>query len=269
MSGAAADIVMACCRDESDIIASFIDFYLDQGFDWVCLVDNGSTDDTVARILGHPRAGAVRLHADSRPGYDMRLLEYLRVFEGLATRWIFFVDVDEFVALPGGVKRFAAGLPPDATVLELPTVEMIPEPGRDPLASRRRDGSETDEIKVVWRVGTATAVSCGKHAIAGDRLVRHRDGRVFIRHYHTRSESQFRRKLHNRIQTEAAIQAVPGAADALSAFSRDARAAWLSESRELLEAGGWQRELERLAALPAVEDTVVSDWYEARDRSRT
>lgn len=255
------DIVIACCRDESDIIAPFIDFYLDQGFDWVCLVDNGSQDDTVTQVLGHPRASRVKLCHDARPGYDVRLLEYLRTFERLSPRWIFFVDVDEFVPIPGGVKAFAAQLPPYVTVLELSTAEMIPVEGCAPLLTTRRDMTVTSETKVVWKAGVATKVYCGKHAIDGGPLVRHRDDRLLIRHFHTRSESQFRRKLLNRIDTVAAIDRMPGLADQLSAFPVEERAAWLAESKEMLEPDGWDRERRRLAAMPWAEDTIVRDWY--------
>src|SRR5689334_10017986 len=103
MPKGATDIVIACCRDEADIIVPFIDFYLDQDFDYVCLIDNCSSDDTVARIKNHSQASRIPLHQDPRPGYDMRLLEYLKLFEHLATRWIFFLDVDEFLPIPGGV----------------------------------------------------------------------------------------------------------------------------------------------------------------------
>jgi glycosyltransferase involved in cell wall biosynthesis len=258
------DIVIACCRDESDIIVPFIDFYLDQGFDWVCLVDNGSEDDTVARVRSHARAAHVRLEHDGRPGYDMRLLEYLQKFESLASRWVFFVDADEFVPLPGGAKRFAAQLPQHVTVLELPTAEMIPEAGLPPLLTTRRDGTAHDEIKVVWKAGVATKVYCGKHAIEAVPDVRWRDERLRIRHFHTRSETQFRRKLRNRLQTEAAIAGVAGAADALSAFSRAQRVRWVEESEASLGADGWTRECARLARVPWVEDRCVRDWYLGR-----
>lgn len=258
------DIVMACCRDEADIIEPFIDFYLDQGFDRVCLVDNGSRDETLRRIERHGRVSAVLVHQDPRPGYDMRLLEYLRLFEPLASRWIFFIDVDEFVVIPGGIKKFAAELPPDANALALPTVEMVPEPGVPALAAIRRQATFPDETKMVWKAGAVDYISCGRHAIRGRDIRVHRDPRLYIRHYHTRSAAQFRRKLLNRIETEEAIQRVPGAADALSAYPVELRAEWIAETRQLLESDGWSRERARLADLPAVEERAVRDWYIGR-----
>jgi hypothetical protein len=258
------DIVVACCRDEADIIDAFIDFYLDLGFDWVCLIDNGSEDATVARVRQHARAPQVRLHHDPRPGYDARLLEYARMFEGLASRWMFFLDVDEFVPIPRGVKAFASELPAEVTVLELATAEMIPEAQSGPLETTRRENPFRDEIKVVWKSGVATKVYCGKHTIDATPSVRWRDERLLIRHFHTRSEAQFWRKLRNRLETDAAVAAVPGAADDLSAFSREERDRWIAESRASLDAGGWARELARLDGLPWAEDASIRDWHRAR-----
>src|SRR5665213_3193436 len=88
------DIVIACCRDEEDLIADFIDFYLDAGFDEICFVDNGSQDRTVERIFAHPRRDRLRLIVDTRLGYDGRLLEYYRHFAASADGWVFFIDVE-------------------------------------------------------------------------------------------------------------------------------------------------------------------------------
>jgi hypothetical protein len=260
----AIDIVIACCRDEADIIVPFIDFYLDQDFDYICLIDNGSSDDTVARIMTHQQASRIRLHQDPRPGYDMRLLEYLKLFEYLATGWIFFLDVDEFLPIPGGVKAFASQLSTDVTVLELSTAEMIPSLREATLLTTRREVSTREEIKVVWKTNVATKIYCGKHSIEGEPIVRRRDERLIIRHFHTRSETQFRRKLQNRLQTEAAIVAADGTVQALSAFSLEERTMWIEESRASLEADGWRRECERLARLQWTNDTSISDWYRKR-----
>lgn len=264
MPRGSTDIVIACCRDEVDIIVPFIDFYLDQDFDYICLIDNGSSDDTVARIKNHPQASRILLHQDPRLGYDMRLLEYLKLFEHLASRWIFFLDVDEFLPIPGGVKTFASELSAEVTVLEISTAEMIPDLRGATLLSTRCEVTTRDEVKVAWKTNVATKIYCGKHAIDGEPIVRRRDERLMIRHFHTRSETQFRRKLQNRLQTEAAIVAADGTAQALSAFSLEERTKWVEESRTSLEAEGWRRECERLTHLPWTSDTSISDWYRKR-----
>src|ERR1700685_4618794 len=152
MASPPTDIVIACCRDEADIIGSFISFYVDQGFDAICLVDNGSRDDTVREIKRHPARDRIRLHCDPRVGYDGRLMEYNRLFSPLASRWIFFLDVDEFIVIPGGIKTYAEQLPLDCSILEMATFEMIPDTATvapEPLLAVRREGQLTGERKVV------------------------------------------------------------------------------------------------------------------------
>jgi len=137
------DIVIACCRDEADIITSFVDFYLDLGFDRVCLVDNGSRDATMELIEQHPRRDRISSISDDRPGYDKRLLDYYQRFANEDTRWVFFIDVDEFISLPGGIKEYARTLPDDVNVLQLTVYEMFPESlspaGQHPLMTTLRE----------------------------------------------------------------------------------------------------------------------------------
>jgi GTP cyclohydrolase II len=269
------DIVIACCRDEADIIRAFIDFYLDQGFDRICLIDNGSVDDTIEQVMHHPAQDRILLLRDPRPGYDMRLLDYYRMFAGPSVRWVFFIDVDEFVVLPGGIKTFAETIPPNVTLLELPTAEMQPvltaEGEAAPLLSRRREArfegesaARSAELKVVWKAVQVQTVYCGKHDVVIEPRIAHRDDRVYIRHYHTRSRSQFIRKLANRIETEEAMGA---RADELTLFSRSVRQNWIHHSRRLLQADGWAIEAERTAGLCTVAESAIADWYLQRGDS--
>ena len=267
------DIVIACCRDEIDIITSFIDFYFDQEFDRIYLIDNGSVDGTIEKILSHPRRDHIFLLRDSRHGYDMRLLEYYNMFVSSETRWVFFIDIDEFVPLPGGIKAFAQEVPPQVTLLELPTAEMQPildvAEEMSALRSSRRearfakDGVDLRqlELKVVWKAGDVKTIYCGKHDIVIEPRIVHRDDRVYIRHFHTRSKQQFLRKIANRVQTEEAMGAK---ADSLTLFSPETRRGWLAQSYRLLEPDGWRFEAERLAGLKTVADPAIADWYRAR-----
>lgn len=264
-----SDIVIACCRDEADIITDFIDFYLDQGFDRICLIDNGSTDGTVEQILSHPRQDRILMLRDARLGYDIRLLDYHNMFVDAGVRWVFFLDIDEFVPLPGGIKAFAGELPPAVTLLELPTAEMQPNLNSgvvsSPLLSSRREarfageGAEPRplEFKMAWKAVDVQKIFCGKHDVVLEPRVPHCDERVYIRHFHTRSQRQFARKLANRIQTEEAMGAH---ADNLTLFSGHGRKAWLAQSYRLLEPDGWSLEARRLAELNTVSDTAVADW---------
>jgi GTP cyclohydrolase II len=263
------DIVIACCRDEEDIIDAFIDFYLDAGFDLVCLVDNGSKDKTLERIFAHPGRDRVRLLVDSRVGYDKRLLEYYRHFAGEATGWVFFIDVDELIVVPDGIKAFAASLPPSVTSLRLPVAEMFPDVATTghPLLSRRREARFQRETKVVWRGDCdVTAIASGKHSVDVSPRCEYEDGRLFVRHYHTRSPAQFAQKLANRIQTEESF--TPGERTSMSVFTAPQQSAWLEESRTLLRPDGWERECCRMANTDAVDDTVIHDWWTSRRTAR-
>lgn len=261
------DIVIACCRDEADIVTPFIDFYLQQGFDHICFIDNGSRDDTATQIVNHHARDRLALYSDPRAGYDLRLYEYYKRFEALASRWVFFIDVDEFIVIPEGIKNFAQRLPADASALAMNTLEMIPlfdiSPGDAPLLATRRESEPVAETKVVWKAGVPTKIYCGKHAIEGARVVLHRCPELFIRHFHTRTERQFISKLENRVQTETLIASMPDRGDSLSLFSRKERNEWIEYSQTLLESNGWAREKERLASMPWIEDTSIRDWYRA------
>lgn len=265
---AQTDIVIACVRDEVDLVSAFVDFYLDQGFDRVCLVDNGSRDGTFEVVRDHPAWEQITLVRDSRAGYDARLDEYYHRFLPAVSRWVFFVDVDEFVWLPGGIKSYAATLPPDVNVLTLGTAEMLPsvdrELGVSSLTSVRRDHEHWPQTKVVWKAGVPRKIFAGKHAITGDVVVPWSDPRVFIRHFHTRSESQFQRKLQNRLDTATAISAIPDLEDDVYVATRAAREDWLRETRQLLGPGGWAAECARIATRPWVEDSTIRDWFLSR-----
>jgi hypothetical protein len=128
----------------------------------------------------------------------------------------------------------------------------------------RRESQLTKERKVVWKVGIPQLIYCGKHAIGSDQAKPYQDPALYIRHFHTRSERQFRSKLQNRVETEATLSSSAEFRDVLSFFDSTERREWLEESRGFLEADGWTREKERLAEIPWVEDTEIRDWYRRR-----
>lgn len=260
MSKSQTDIVIACCRDEEDIISEFISFYFDMGFDYVCLIDNGSKDRTLDQILCHPQKKRIQLTSDPRVGYDKRLLTYHNYFASLATRWIFFIDTDEFIHFPHGFKTFADGLDEEITVLQLQVVEMLPDFSNcNPLLSRRREASFQRESKVVWKQGNIEKIYCGKHRVERHPYVAHLPTDTFIRHYYARSRRQFHSKLLNRIETHLSI--TPAEQNALSAFEPAVAEQWIGESKRLLEPDGWEHEVNRIEHTPWVEDLVMYDWY--------
>lgn len=263
MTHSHTDIVIACCRDEEDIIGDFISFYLDMGFDHICLIENGSNDRTLHQILNHYQKERVHLISDPLAGYDKKLLTYYNHFAPLATRWVFFIDVDEFIHFPQGFKAFADELNEDVTVLRLPVVEMLPDfsaqGNRPPLLSTRREAEFQRDSKVVWKQGKVEKIYCGKHRVERDPYVEYDQSDVYIRHYHTRSRQQFNNKLHNRIETHLAITLEEGAA--LSAFDASVADKWIADSKRLLEPEGWECEVNRIDNTPSVEDRVMWEWY--------
>ncbi|MEJ6393410.1 glycosyltransferase family 2 protein [Gymnodinialimonas sp. 2305UL16-5] len=96
---------MGIAKNEGMNIDEWIDHYLWQGADRIVLIDNGSTDDTVARAErwaadGHP---VTIMHRSQR---SMQVPHYKSVFRELALqktyRWLLIVDLDEFLFCPNG-----------------------------------------------------------------------------------------------------------------------------------------------------------------------
>jgi len=263
------DIVIACCRDEEDIISPFIDFYLDAGFDRVCLVDNGSRDGTLDRIVRHPRRDKISLLTDTRVGYDKRLLDYYNAFVSFVDRWVFFIDVDEWIAVPGGIEDFASALDPDVNLLHLPVFEMLPSQESisraHPLLTTLRAEAPYDKGKVVWRKSPVRKIYCGKHRVELEDAVEPPEHPLVIRHYHTRSEKQLRRKFLNRIETETSFS--DAVRQELSASRPGVWREWIADTKRLLEPDGWSVSLDRAARTPAVNDCAIRDWFLGRAES--
>jgi hypothetical protein len=264
MSSEPRDIVICCCRDEQDIIYDFVTFYFDLGFDQICLIDNGSRDATRELVCAHPRAQKISLWYDPAPKYDIRLLEHYRRFEYEADRWVFFIDADEFIHIPGGIKGYAARLPPGVNALELSIVDMLPlepPPSAHPLTTTRRGSIWYDPIKVVWKRQPVHRICCGRHRIETEAYRPFRDERLFIRHYPIRSPEQLRRKLENRLALLTALE--PSDIEQLSIFSLRETLGYLEETRQIL-ATDCKQYVCQAARQPSVEDAAIRDWYLSR-----
>jgi glycosyltransferase involved in cell wall biosynthesis len=260
------DIVVACCRDEEDIVESFIDFYLDAGFDSICLVDNGSTDNTTDIIRAHPAAAHIVLWEDHRIGYDVHLKEYYDRFLHLATRWVFFIDVDELILFENGAKSFFAGLDDDINCLQLRVKDMYHDIENKtsfshPLLSTYREVSfHTDAVKEVCKAVEVDWISTGKHRIefSGKRAVCPPD--VYIRHYYFRSPEQVRKKLLNRFETDQSF--TEAQVEMYTPFSKEIWQEWLAETRTMIEEGYHRKFIEEQ---PDYEfDDAIKQWYLAR-----
>ena len=92
-----------CCifKDEAPYLEEWLRFYHLVGVDHFYLYDNGSTDGYAAVLAPWQAAGKVTLHfnrapAAQRPAYCHCLLEFAQ-----ESRWIAFLDIDEFLFSPG------------------------------------------------------------------------------------------------------------------------------------------------------------------------
>jgi len=255
------DVVLTCCKDEADIIETFVRFYLHAGFDEVYVVDNASEDATPAILVSLMKEGLpVRLMRDQRLGYERYLTEYYH-WAGKAAmpRWVFFLDCDEFILFSRGAKDFFAQLDRDVTCLRLRQREMFPRLEQPPdmfLLSRRTEPGFNDTVKYVTRYNPGARVYGGKHLIEapGQRIVD--VAMPFIRHYKYRSIAQAERKERNRIAADGAYS--DGDLVRLSAFGVGASRDWIAHCQEAAVLRAWLSVFS--PGCPAVVDSDLADW---------
>lgn len=107
--------VLAIMKNEALNVDEWIDHYIWQGADHLFIIDNGSTDDTVARIKASKHLSRITLL--SRPERHRQGYHYRRVFlsERIKRRfqWLMVADADEFwfakqaANLPDALGHFA------------------------------------------------------------------------------------------------------------------------------------------------------------------
>lgn len=90
--------VLGIVKNESHLIDEWLQHYLDQGADRIFLIDNGSTDDTPAKIERWKHTGRVELV--SYPEQHQQQRHYWNAFRHFAIdercEWVAIADVDEF-----------------------------------------------------------------------------------------------------------------------------------------------------------------------------
>jgi hypothetical protein len=89
-----------CCivKDEDGAIEEWVAFHLSVGVDFIIVVDNGPSAKLPAILAPYRRAGVVELVTFTAKG-EQQQQAYERVVKKMAgkTRWLGFIDVDEFL----------------------------------------------------------------------------------------------------------------------------------------------------------------------------
>lgn len=112
--------VLAIMKNETDVLAEWIEHYRWQGVHRIYLIDNGSTDDPMRILAPHVASGFVEYFP--RPRRHAQGLHYREVFRKAAIRdrsqWLVMADLDEFWFSPrGDLRKAVATLDPDFDLL--------------------------------------------------------------------------------------------------------------------------------------------------------
>jgi len=119
-------------RDEADIIASNIEFHLNQGVDFIIAMDNLSTDTTPQILRAYERRGLLcYLHqpednyAQNRWVTDMARMACTE----FAADWVINNDADEFWwPEQGDLKQILGAMPPSCAAVAVERTNFMPRP---------------------------------------------------------------------------------------------------------------------------------------------
>ena len=90
-------LVLAMFKNESHVLAEWIEHYLSEGATAIHLINNNSTDDFLNPLEDFIRTGVVNLHHDSRQHSQRQIYnEHLQRLRS-QSRWLLVCDLDEFV----------------------------------------------------------------------------------------------------------------------------------------------------------------------------
>ena len=116
-------LVLALFKNESHVLAEWVEHYLAEGAAAIHLINNNSTDDFLSPLQDFIGAGVVTLHHDSRQHCQRQIynehLQHLRS----QCRWLLVCDLDEFIYARGPGMRISdllKGRPIDVSCIHLP-----------------------------------------------------------------------------------------------------------------------------------------------------
>jgi hypothetical protein len=222
------DVYLSVCaiyRDEAPYLREWIEFHRLVGVERFYLYDNLSTDDHLAVLAPYVASGVVVLHdwplveRAQLPAYDDCVSRHRD-----ESRWIAFIDIDEFLFSPGGqplpdvlgdyerwpavgvnwavfgpsgherkppglvIESYDQRIRPDANTIATTTIKSIVDPARVVRAS----GVHTFTYE---RLGT---VDENQYPISGGRTKSPSIERLRVNHYLTKSLEEFQ-KLGTRV----------------------------------------------------------------------
>lgn len=257
------DIIVTCCRDEADVIETFINFYLKMGFDHIYVADNGSSDGTLGLIQNMiARGDPITINEDSRRGYEKYLTEHYHNAGGtFNVRWLFFLDCDEFILFPEGVKKYLDSLDKSISRLRIRQREMYPDiaVGVDKksfLLTTKTELQMDDTTKDVTRYHPKAKVFGGKHLIDFPEPITFEPSNIFIRHYKYRSINQAATKEMNRRWSHSSYS--DDDLENISAFGVAKARDWIETCRRTHQSREWMSRFDD--SLIYANDNVLAEW---------
>lgn len=189
---------IAMVKNEADIIESLVLHLFSQEVDAVLIVDNGSADDTVQKLVALSKKYPVFIGTDTEVGYfqDHKMSRLARHVGRSGAKWIIPVDADEFWfargSTLGGYLRKSQPERIEARIQNVFPSHERPEI-HGPRSGKARLDLEPHKLpKVAAKAHPLLWFAMGNHLALRPGDVS--DG-LYILHYPWRSEEQFTRKL--------------------------------------------------------------------------
>lgn len=134
-------------RDERELIERNIRYHLDSGFDLIAVMDHCSRDGTSEILAAMSRHHNLVVMRDNDPIFDhSRLCNHLlnELLKVNQVDWIFLLDADEFLHVPGGIHAFLTQLSVEG--IKYGTIEWL-----NAVWSRSEDALLPLETKLFYR----------------------------------------------------------------------------------------------------------------------
>ncbi len=197
-------------RDEKDVAAAWVEYYLAQGVDTIIVTDNGSVDGTLEVLQQYAALGLIHLILE--PDDDYKQAEWVTRMARLAATdhaadWVLNIDADEFwrSADPAlTLKQVLEALPPQAASLVAIRHDLRGKGGRAGGWLRRLRWLDRETVsergtplapKLAHRALATINVEMGNHSVLGLEGERVEAGPIEIVHVPLRSWEQFSRKI--------------------------------------------------------------------------